>query len=80
MTVFDPDALRALVREEVEAALASERRSRDRRWIEATEAAELLGISRHGVYQRVRRGQLDAVRDGRRLYIEVASLPESVRP
>jgi excisionase family DNA binding protein len=46
-----------------------ERGMADRKTIDVPEAAQQLGLSRNAAYEAVRRGEIPAVRIGRRLFV-----------
>lgn len=52
----------------------------DRRTVTVEEAAEILGISRSSAYECVHRGELRAVRLGRRLVVPRSALAELLAP
>jgi len=72
MTVFDPDALRALVREEVAAALRERRDGQ--RWMTVKETAEYLGCSEVAIRRRISRGRIPAKKQGRSVLIDRQAL------
>jgi excisionase family DNA binding protein len=77
--VFAPEvvaAIERLVDERVAAALAGAARpaSSSPRWLTVAAAAERLGCSPDAVRMRVRRGRLEARRQGRRVYVSAASV------
>jgi excisionase family DNA binding protein len=67
VSVFDLDELRRLVREEVEAALAS---ISERRWMSVPTAAAYLDLTEDAVRRRIERGTLPAKRLGGRVLID----------
>jgi excisionase family DNA binding protein len=46
----------------------------DRTWLTLSEAGERLGVSADAIRMRVRRGRLEARRQGRRVYVRAASV------
>jgi excisionase family DNA binding protein len=46
------------------------------RWLTVAQAADLLGCTPDAVRMRIRRGRLDARRQGRRVYVARASVVE----
>jgi hypothetical protein len=66
------DLLRPLVREVVREEV--ERAQLGWRWVPASRAAELLGISENAVRRRVARGQLPGSTVDRRVYVDMESL------
>lgn len=69
------DALELLVEQRVEEKLAArEAAAPARTWLTLEEAGEQLGCSADAVRMRVRRGRLEARRQGRRVYVSAASV------
>lgn len=69
------DAIEQLVAQRVEEALAARDASASTRtWLTLEEAGEQLGCSADAVRMRVRRGRLEARRQGRRVYVSAASV------
>jgi hypothetical protein len=67
------EELRALVRAEIECALAARDQEPDRRWLSVREAGTYLGCSERAVHMRIRRGRIppEAVHhSGRRLILD----------
>jgi excisionase family DNA binding protein len=70
------EEIRALVRAEVESALAAQR-TEPKRWLTAAEAGAYLGCSPRAVYMRIKRGRVPAgaVRHhGRRVLVDREAL------
>lgn len=65
--------IRAIVREEVAAAVRAEveRLAPRQRWLSVEQAAHALGISEPALRQRIRRGQAPAKRLDGRLYVDM---------
>ena len=77
LAALSPDlvaALDELIAERVEVALARVMVSDRPEWLTLGHAGELLGCSADAVRMRVRRGRLEARRQGRRLYVSAASV------
>jgi excisionase family DNA binding protein len=75
------EELRALVRAEVELALAEREREPAKRWLTAREAGAYLGCSERAVYQRIRRRRIpaEALRhQGRRLLFDRLALDSAL--
>lgn len=66
--------VREIVREELDRRLAEIAPAPARPWLTVAEAAEQLGCSRDAVRMRVKRGRLEARRQGRRLYVFADSI------
>ncbi len=69
------DAFERLIDERVREAFESARRTASSRtWLTLEEASQELGCSADAIRMRIRRGRLDARRQGRRLYVSAASI------
>src|SRR3954454_3114063 len=68
-------ALEQLVADRVSVELETVAQSANgRKWLTLDEAGERLGVSAAAIRMRVRRGRLDARRQGRRVYVSAESL------
>jgi excisionase family DNA binding protein len=75
------EELRALIRAEVERALAARDREPAKRWLTAREAGAYLGCSERAVHQRIRRGRISAEalrHQGRRLFLDRLALDRAL--
>jgi hypothetical protein len=68
------DALEARIARVVDARIDELGGRPRRRWRTVPETASELGVTENAVYQRIRRGQLAAIRQGSRLYVDVDRL------
>lgn len=69
------DAIEQLVEQLVLERLAAvEAETANRTWLTLEEAGEQLGCSADAVRMRIRRGRLEARRQGRRVYVSTASV------
>ena len=69
------EALEQLVAERVRVELAAiETANGDRAWLTLDEAGAKLSVSADAVRMRVKRGRLEARRQGRRLYVSAVSV------
>jgi excisionase family DNA binding protein len=50
----------------------------DRKVLNVAEVAEVLGLSRNAAYEAVRRGDIPAIRIGRRILVPVRALDEAL--
>jgi excisionase family DNA binding protein len=68
------DLIRAIVRDELAKVVSATRGESPRKWLTVAEAATRLGCSRDAIRMRVRRGRLEAKRQGRTVYVSSDSV------